>query len=348
MNNIKVSVIIPAYNASQYIKACLDSILASTMKDIEIIVVDDGSKDDTPEILDTYTKEKGIVTIHQANGGPSKARNAGLEHAQGEYVGFVDADDWVENTMFEIMYNAAKKEKADIVWCNIVRNENDKMPKYLESGCYGRDMIQEKFFPRIIFSIDNRKGHQTLRGSVCCRLYRRQHLLEHQIKFCEKINNNEDMLFNLKATIHAERYVYLGDDYLYHNRIHGNSLTRKYIPHMWERQQSLIDELQQVNDNCSYDFSQQIAYMVFNIAEYSIFFDAGAGSPLSYREQLVRINEICSSKRLDKSLVIIKSSQLKPLKKCMYWCFRFKFCRILQWLVLYRQSRRDRGVSSNV
>lgn len=348
MNNIKVSVIIPAYNASKYIKECIESILASTLKELEIIVVNDGSTDDTPAILDLYTREKEIVTIHQTNGGPSKARNTGLIRAQGEYVGFVDSDDWVENNMFEIMYNAAKKECADIVWCNIFRNENEKMQKYLDSGSYGCDKIKEEFFPRLIFSLDSSKGHQTLRGSVWCRLYRRQHLLANKILFCEKINNNEDLLFNLKATINAKCYVYLGDDYLYHNRIHGNSLTRKYVPHMWERQQSLIEELHQVNDNCSYDFSEQIAYMVLNIAEYSIFFDAGEGSPLSYREQLIRIKEICLSKRLQDSLTIIKGDHLKPLKRCMYWCFRLRFCRILQWLVLFRQSRRDRGVLTNV
>lgn len=348
MNNIKVSVIIPAYNASQYIKECLESILASTLKELEIIVIDDGSTDDTPAILDLYACEKGIVTIHQTNGGPSKARNAGLKHAQGEYVGFVDSDDWVENTMFEIMYKAAEKEKADIVWCNITKNENEKMQKYLDSGSYGRDKIEKEFFPRLIFSVDSNKGHQTLRGSVWCRLYKRQHLMANKILFCEKINNNEDLLFNLKATIHAKRYVYLGDDYLYHNRIHGNSLTRKYIPRMWERQQSLIDELHQVNNNCSYDFSKQIAYMIFNIAEYSIFFDAGEGSPLSYREQLVRIKEICSAKRLQNSLAIIKGDHLKPLRRCMYWCFKLRFYRILQWLVLFRQSRRDRGGVTNV
>ena len=117
---------------------------------------------------------------------------------------------------------------------------------------------------------------------------------------------------------------------------------------MWERQQSLIDELHQVNDNCSYDFSEQIAYMVFNIAEYSIFFDAGEGSPLSCNEQIGHIKEICSSKRLQDSLAIIKDDHLKPLRRCMYWCFRLRFCRILQWLVLFRQSRRDKGVSPNV
>lgn len=348
MSNIKVSVIIPAFNASKYIRACLDSILASTLKDLEIIVVDDGSTDETSAILDIYVREKGIVAIKQTNGGPSKARNTGLECVKGEYVGFVDSDDWIENSMLEIMYNAAKKECADIVWCNIFKNENGKMTKYLASGSYGREEIEKDFFPRLICNTDYRNSHQTLRGSVCCRLYRRQLLQDNQIQFCEKINNNEDLLFNLKATIHAKCYVYLGDDYLYHNRVHGNSLTRKYIPHMWERQQSLIDELHQVNDNCSYDFSEQIAYMVFNIAEYSIFFDAGEGSPLSCNEQIGHIKEICSSKRLQDSLAIIKDDHLKPLRRCMYWCFRLRFCRILQWLVLFRQSRRDKGVSPNV
>ncbi len=344
MKNISVSIIVPAYNASHYIKACLDSILASTLKEIEVIVVDDGSLDDTPVILDKYAHEKGIIVVHQTNGGPSKARNAGLQCAHGEYVGFVDSDDWIENNMYEVMYNAAKRENADIVWCNIVRNVNEKTIKYLNTGSYGQEEIKKVFFPRLICNTDYRNGQQTFRGSVCCRLYRSQFLREHEIKFCEMINNNEDLLFNLKAAIHAKCYVYLGDDYLYHNRIHVNSMTRKYIPRMWERQQSLIEELHQVNDNCSYDFLEQIAYMVFNIAEYSIYFDAGQGTSLSHKEQLARIKEICLSKTFVNSLSIIKSSHLKPLRRCMYWCFKLKLYRILQWLILYRQSKRDRRV----
>ena len=99
----KVSIIIPVYNASRYLRECIDSILLGDRKEIEVIAVDDGSTDDSLNILNQYREEHGIIVLSQINSGPAKARNAGLNVATGEYIGFVDADDWVEPTMFSEM-----------------------------------------------------------------------------------------------------------------------------------------------------------------------------------------------------------------------------------------------------
>ena len=114
--NTKVSVIIPAYNASNYIEKCINSLVSQTLKDIEIIVIDDGSTDDTYEKLSTY-KDK-IKIIKQKNGGVANARNKGLSVATGEYIAYVDSDDWVEENMFELLYNKAKKDDYDVVECD--------------------------------------------------------------------------------------------------------------------------------------------------------------------------------------------------------------------------------------
>jgi hypothetical protein len=105
----------------------------------------------------------------------------------------------------------------------------------------------------------DRLGVLPLRGSVCCRLFRRKLLKEHQIEFPAGINNNEDWFFTLRATRAASTYVYLGKEYLYHNRVHPDSLTRKYIPQMWERQQPLITMIKEEVSGDSYDFAPQIA-----------------------------------------------------------------------------------------
>lgn len=118
----KVSVIIPAYNTEAYMVQCLESLLKQTLQELEIIVVDDGSTDRTLDILKQYEVQypKKIRVYHKENGGQASARNLALEQARGEYLGFVDSDDWVDFEMYEEMYLKAKEDDADIVICDMV------------------------------------------------------------------------------------------------------------------------------------------------------------------------------------------------------------------------------------
>lgn len=118
----KVSVVVPIYGVEKYLHQCVDSILAQTLKDIEIILVDDGSKDKCPEIVDEYAKKDSrVVAVHQPNGGYGRAVNHGIELAKGEYIGIIESDDWIEPTAYEKMYNNAKENNTDITKCMFYR-----------------------------------------------------------------------------------------------------------------------------------------------------------------------------------------------------------------------------------
>lgn len=127
--NPKVSVIVPIYNVEKYLNKCVDSIINQSLRDIEIILVDDGSTDNSGEIADTYAqKDRRVKVIHKENGGQGSARNYGIEVAQGKYIGFVDSDDWIDLNMYEELYIAAEKENADIAVCNRkVFDENNNL-----------------------------------------------------------------------------------------------------------------------------------------------------------------------------------------------------------------------------
>lgn len=126
----KVSVIVPVYNVEKYIKKCLESLVNQTLRDIEIIVVNDGSQDKSKEIIAEYVRKyPNIVYVEKENGGLSDARNYGMKYAKGEYIAFVDSDDYVDTTMYEKMYNKAVEEKADYVECDFYWEYPDKLKK---------------------------------------------------------------------------------------------------------------------------------------------------------------------------------------------------------------------------
>jgi len=154
---VKVSVIVPVYNGEEYIEKCLNSLLEQTLEEIEIIVVDDGSTDMTPDITKRYSTEfPKIRYLRKENGGVSDARNFGLPYAEGEYIGYVDSDDYVDPDMYEVMYNKAKERCSDIVECNLHHTYTDHedteiMTRYYttkELVCYSRHIVWNKIFRR--------------------------------------------------------------------------------------------------------------------------------------------------------------------------------------------------------
>ena len=131
-DKIKVSVIVPVYNVEKYLRECLNFLVNQTLKEIEIICINDGSEDSSLEILNEYaSKDSRFVIINQENSGQSVARNKGLDIAKGEYIGFVDSDDWVDLNFFENLYSEAVKNNSDIAAASIRKVIYDKLDKSL-------------------------------------------------------------------------------------------------------------------------------------------------------------------------------------------------------------------------
>lgn len=177
----KISIIVPIYNVEDYLPRCIDSILAQTFSDFELILVDDGSPDNCGEICDEYAKKDDrIVVIHKENGGLADARNAGIAVAKGEYFGFIDSDDWIDPNMYQVLYNIATKNDADISECsfaqcsdNITINQPQKIVEkeftkedaiiQLYSGdVYGTIVVWNKLYRNVLF---NELKFQT--GKIC-------------------------------------------------------------------------------------------------------------------------------------------------------------------------------------
>jgi len=155
---VKISVIVPVYNMEEYLKRCLDSLLNQTLQELEIIAVDDGSTDSSPDILREYSaKSSKLKVLRKENGGLSDARNYGFLHSTGEYIGYVDSDDYVDPEMYEVMYNKAKEYNSDIVECNLHHTygnnteDTEIMKRYYtprELLCHGRHIVWNKIYLR--------------------------------------------------------------------------------------------------------------------------------------------------------------------------------------------------------
>ena len=147
--NIIISVIVPIYNVEKYLKRCIDSIITQTYKNLEIILVDDGSQDNCGNICDSYSaKDTRIKVIHKVNGGLSDARNAGIDVATGQYIAFVDSDDYVASNMYEILLDTIIKNNADLSICDFcsVSESGDitlKEPSVIEDGTYSGEKLLE-------------------------------------------------------------------------------------------------------------------------------------------------------------------------------------------------------------
>lgn len=335
----KVSVIIPVYNAENYLRQCLDSIVGSQLSEMEIIAVDDGSSDNSRGLLDEYSKTHGVKVILQQNAGPAAARNRGLEAASGEYVGFVDSDDWVEPTMFSEMYNVAVKNDADIVFCNVLRNENQRMRKYIDSGIYDEFGMRKNIYPLLISNLDENNGKSTLRGCVWLRIFRRKMLMDNVVKFDENLIYNEDGLFCISATLNSKKYVYLGDSYLYHNRYVTGSLTKRYVPNLWNRQSNMLRRLEELTHNLSFDFSQQISKKAFEIAIYCIENICKRDNRDSFKIKLEEIAEIISSEEIKYHLKSLNIHRLKKINKLYLLGFKIKSPIATMLVAKYRMKK---------
>lgn len=169
----EISVIVPVYNTEKYLDRCIRSIINQTFSDFELILVDDGSKDNSGFICDEWEKKDSrIKVIHQKNAGAGAARNAGLRVAKGEYIGFIDSDDWIEPQMYEVMYNAIEKYSADVGMCNIssriefsIRTEFSMHESY-DNRKFPFELKNQEEMLSIFFRVHGEKGIL----SVCQRL----------------------------------------------------------------------------------------------------------------------------------------------------------------------------------
>ena len=266
-----VSIIIPVYNVEQYLDECMESVLKQTYANLEVVLVDDGSVDNSPKMCDEYAmKDKRVRVIHKENGGPMPACIVGVEKAQGEYLAFMDSDDWVDLTMIEELIKETTGNEKEMICSNYViekANQSIKVKQSMKPGVYDRKAIEEQLFPYLLG-----KEERRIHGSRCMKLISKS-LISENLGFTDlNVSMGEDMFLIFMALLDAKRIVVIEEGYYYHYRFLESSLVHKYKPHMYDEIGSLYDKLQKVIEEKANGEEQRKVFLQGLKKEYIFLF----------------------------------------------------------------------------
>lgn len=239
---VTISIIVPVYNAEAFLTRCVESILGQSLTSLELILVDDGSTDQSPALCDAFAaKDTRIRVLHTQNAGPSAARNAGLSAATGDYIGFADADDRADPELFATLYARAEKADADLSICDYWMDTPDGASPCKIFPGENRAFSAEEIRSRILPYFFGYAPDELRRFADCCPfadsrsyvwicLYRAEMIRENALRFPdEKLYYTEDNLFNLSAVFHAKSAVYTARP-LYHYQINTATFTARFQP----------------------------------------------------------------------------------------------------------------------
>lgn len=317
----KVSIIVPVYNAEKYLQECVESVLCQTLSDIELILVDDGSTDSSPALCDQYAvQDHRVKVIHKPNGRAASARNAGLRAASGEYVAFVDADDWISPDMYEKMLQT----NADVTLCDYVRFQGEKQFPFTQpniaAGFYNKAQIREIIYPHLV--MDGIEYPITI--SNWALLIRREVIVKNRLSYREDIRISEDAPFGSEVLYCADSFAYLKGEQLYHYRMTEGSASRTYQPWWWDSSLKINEETENFFNKCEdYDFTQQIKSNMFYLARAEIYYIM-ANSKLSRKEQNNKIKAVMNHPRV---IRMMKGFDVRPYPiqfKLLYWSIRYR------------------------
>jgi glycosyltransferase involved in cell wall biosynthesis len=226
MEEIKVSIIIPVFNTSKYLKQCLDSVINQTLHEIEIICIDDGSTDNSLDILKEYQKrDSRIKVLTQKRKRQGAARNYGISIAEGEYIGFVDSDDWCESDMYEKLYNRAKETDSDITMCAVTLFNDNNNGEFSNASTYANlDVFPKNFFERVFSPQETLDFLMDICVYTPNKIIRRDFINSNNLKFPENVYNYEDGIFLLNIWLSAKR-ISLIKHFGYYYRMYSDTST---------------------------------------------------------------------------------------------------------------------------
>ena len=235
---MKVSVIIPVYNSEKYLDRCLNSLVKQSYSDIEVIIIDNGSEDNSVNIIKEYSKNDNRIKMYTCNtSGASSARNLGLNNASGEYALFVDSDDYISEDYVEKMISYVKSKKT-MVLCNNQEIWEDRIDERQLFENVDDEILSKE---EVIKEIASGKA-----GLVCSKLIDLSIVKENNIQFDTNVKLSEDLLFFLEIAKYTEEFIHINESLYFYDRRNENSITRRYLENAWENQIYVLNKVEQI------------------------------------------------------------------------------------------------------
>lgn len=334
MDNIPlVSIVIPVYNVEKYLKECLDSVIAQSYDNLEIICVNDGSPDHSIEILRTYAdKDKRIKIIEIENQGLSGARNVGTSLCSGEYLMYLDSDDWVDRDTIESSVKVILDAQADLVLWNYIKeytNASRTVDVFIKNQVYNANSFIQ-LHQQLIGLIGEQLRNPALCDSISTawgKLYKTEIIKDHNIQFVDtKIIGTEDLLFNAEYFNYCQSAVSLTDRFNHYRKQNSGSLARRYKPQLFEQWTELHRRLSHICAGKNYlkqSVSNRTALSLIGLGINEML------GPHSCIQKYKKIDDIIKASRFKNALAGIEISQMP-----VHWKLFFGSARTQRTLVL--------------
>ena len=292
----KVSIIVPVYKAEKYLHRCVDSILAQTFTDFELLLVDDGSPDSSGTICDHYaTADPRVHVFHKPNGGVSSARQCGLDNAQGEYTIHADPDDWVEPDMLQELYTEAQRTNADMVICDFLQECANGKTQYIKQQ--PKALNSETVLQQLLF--------QQLHGSCWNKLVKRACYNNGNVKFPQNVILWEDLWVNCELLLNDISVAYLSKAFYHYDfHINANSIVRKPSVAGVESQFNFCDH-----------FDEKLKNRAFSWKDDALFIIKSAIKGLMYCSRLYSESEVIEKYKEINSRYITENINIKRVKQ---------------------------------
>ncbi len=320
---VKVSIIVPVYKVPlEYLRVCLDSLVAQTMQECEFIIVSDGAPEAECSICEEYAaKDTRFKFFKREHVGVSAARNFGIEQVQGEYITFVDSDDWIEPNLCTSSYKYAKESESDIVLWEAAQNNNGIIKaSYFSNNRINKLSIEqiETIISNIIYTTSTRYNSASL---VCCKLFKKELIILNNIRYPEELTLSEDRVFNILAYRKTKKISYL-NSVMYFYRIHNQSTSHKYISDAFEKYCNFICFLDKKTIEKHTNAINNEIIRVYFLSWSSCYMHKDNSNP--FRQRMSKLRQNAETNLFQKAISSNDNNIFSKLIRLEILCFKYR------------------------